>query len=175
MEHEQHEEDMVIVFDTLFTTSHIQQMKICLPLLPTKLQQKFAIYIKFQELIYTVSYFKKQSDSSPISGFTKNNSRDQIFSSLSKHCSESDKEKFTQMQSVMQAMDMYQNMKELFPDGMNLDEMDLASMMEGMGMDSSTMGNMDISSLFSAFSSASAPDTDSDACSDENPAAFSED
>lgn len=51
--------DSVLAFDTLFTTNHIQIMKTLLPYLDETLQKHLAILIKYMELQYTISYFKK--------------------------------------------------------------------------------------------------------------------
>ena len=52
------ERDNVAVFDTLFTNNQIQIMKILLPCFDRPMQKYLAIYIKYQELQYTLSYFR---------------------------------------------------------------------------------------------------------------------
>lgn len=52
------EHSKVIAFDTLFCTNHIQMLKVILPYMDNQTQKSMAIYIKFLELNYTISYFK---------------------------------------------------------------------------------------------------------------------
>ncbi|MFI3211749.1 MAG: hypothetical protein R3Y24_00230 [Eubacteriales bacterium] len=58
---EKNENEAVAMFDTLYTTNHLQIMKIILPYLEADLQKKLAIYIKFQEMKYTMNFFKEHS------------------------------------------------------------------------------------------------------------------
>ena len=44
------EYNKVIAFDTLFTTNHIQMLKVMLPYMDNKAQKSLAVYIKFMEL-----------------------------------------------------------------------------------------------------------------------------
>lgn len=56
---EKTENEAVAMFDTLYTTNHLQLLKILLPYLEEELQKKLAIYIKFQEMQYTIKYLKE--------------------------------------------------------------------------------------------------------------------
>lgn len=55
------ENDAVALFDTLYTTNHIQMMKILLPHLPREQQHAMAVYIKMQELQYTMTHTRPSS------------------------------------------------------------------------------------------------------------------
>jgi len=57
MEHKEH--DRVSAFDTLFTNNHIRMLKIVMPLFEPSMQRHIAVYIKYLELQYTLSYFNK--------------------------------------------------------------------------------------------------------------------
>ena len=50
--------DKIQAFDALFTTNHIQMYKILLPYLEASLQKQLAVYIKYMEFQYTLTYFK---------------------------------------------------------------------------------------------------------------------
>lgn len=54
--------DKITAFDTLFTTNHIRMCKVLLPHLDPHIQRLFAVYIKFSELMYTISFFKLHPD-----------------------------------------------------------------------------------------------------------------
>ena len=49
--------DKIQVFDSIYTTNHIQMYKLLLPYFQPQMQKKLAIYIKLSELQYTLSYF----------------------------------------------------------------------------------------------------------------------
>lgn len=53
------EHNRVIAFDTLFSTNHIQMLKVMLPYLDNQMQKFMAIYIKFLELNYTIDFYKR--------------------------------------------------------------------------------------------------------------------
>ena len=48
--------EQIYAFDSLYTTNHIQMLKILLPCLNPPLQKNLALYIKFLELRYTISF-----------------------------------------------------------------------------------------------------------------------
>ncbi len=59
--------DKIQAFDALFTTNHIQMYKILLPYLEASLQKQLAVYIKYMEFQYTLTYFSfgEDNDSAP--------------------------------------------------------------------------------------------------------------
>lgn len=148
--------DKVMAFDTLFTTNHIQMLKVLLPCLERGMQKQLAVYIKLLELQYTLSFFRQnpyaglpafgESFGSASGGTTAG--AVEICSEILPYCSPDEKEKlqniinicrnFENMQEMMQIME---EMKEIFPDmfsgspqeqGMpfGADGMDLARTME---------------------------------------------
>ena len=50
--------DKILAFDSIYTNNHIQMYKLLLPYFEPEMQKKMAIYIKFMEFQYTLSYFK---------------------------------------------------------------------------------------------------------------------
>lgn len=55
------EKDAVFLFDTLYTTNHIQMLKILLSYFPENSRNQLAIFIKFQEFQYTMEYVKNHT------------------------------------------------------------------------------------------------------------------
>ena len=55
---ETNEHDKIIAFDTLYTNNHIQMMKIVMPYFDGQMRRKLAVYIKYMEFQYTLTYFK---------------------------------------------------------------------------------------------------------------------
>ena len=118
------EHSKVIAFDTLFCTNHIQMLKVILPYMDNQTQKSMAIYIKFLELNYTISYFKKHPY--PLCGCVERENQADIFkmcTELLPFCTENEKKQIEQLRSVFQSMEMYKEMsqtmdmmKDLMPD-----------------------------------------------------------
>ncbi len=117
----------VALFDTHFTNNHICMMKILLPLLPPALQKNIAVYIKYQELQYTMQHFHRLMHTpSFLSGeltATRKNDFSTIFEEILPYCTPQEKQTFTQMrnmyqsfQNIKEMMEMIETMKELFPE-----------------------------------------------------------
>ena len=46
--------EAILAFDTLYTTNHMKILKLLIPYLKTETQKKLAVYIKWQELLFTL-------------------------------------------------------------------------------------------------------------------------
>ena len=55
--------EAIIAFDTLYTTNHMQMLKLLSPYLDMENQHRLAIYIKWQELQYTLNFMSNRTDS----------------------------------------------------------------------------------------------------------------
>ncbi|MGN1148160.1 MAG: hypothetical protein ACI4TB_07030, partial [Lachnospiraceae bacterium] len=116
-------------FDTLFTNNHIQMYKILLPYFDPSMQKKMAVYIKYMEFQYTLSYFKWHPHA--CMPREKNSDTAQIFTEILPYCTASEKQNMERMselsstmknaQEMMETMNM---MKELFPEGFSFGEDD---------------------------------------------------
>ena len=111
------------VYDTLFTTNHLQMYKILLPYLSSGLQAQLAIYIKYEELVYTVNYLRKHKNG--IFEETNSPNLDELVESLKPYCSfvekntlENIKNMVANLKNAKEMMEMLNMLKELFPDGM---------------------------------------------------------
>lgn len=107
------EQDNVAAFDLLFTTNQIQIMKILLPCFSPSIQKYLAIYIKQQELQYTISYFKKYSihTSSFFSGKSEDFRR--LLPAILPYCNESQKKILHQLEQAFSTFESYQEMMEM--------------------------------------------------------------
>ncbi len=120
-------------FDTTFTNNHICMFKVLLPFLPVSLQGNLAIYIKYMELHYTMQYFKQLSNRKTHSLFPTDNPAptdnpfdfSSLFEELLPYSTPSQKQQFTKIRNLFEAMrnmqdmmEMLETMKELFPEGM---------------------------------------------------------
>ncbi len=109
--------EAIIAFDTLYTTNHMQMLKLLFPYLDMENQHKLAVYIKWQELQYTLnfiggyanpcrktnSYGKKELDIST------------LLPLLSPYCSETEKALLSQFGQMQSMMHTYQDMLQYLP------------------------------------------------------------
>lgn len=118
------EHNKVIAFDTLFSTNHIQMLKVILPCLDNQTQKTLAVYIKFLELNYTINFYKRNPY--PLCGcMEKETSPDigKLCGELLPYCTESEKKQLKQILSLFENMEMYKQMmqtmdamKDIMPD-----------------------------------------------------------
>ena len=98
-------------FDLLNTPEWLHTMKLIVPYIPPHIQRTFAMFIRFQEMRYTMEHFKVCHNHS----FSEN-----IINDLKPYMESSDLEMMEQMESMMSMMEMMQNMKgDLFNDFMD--------------------------------------------------------
>lgn len=141
------EMDKIMAFDTLFTTNRIQMYKILLSYLQPAAQKQFAIYIKFMELQYTISFFQSHPHAALKELPQKEApSTSQIFDEILPFCDISQRETLNNMKTMLQnfenmqeMMETIQMMKELFPEGIG----------SGMGDSNSPGSGMDLSQILS--------------------------
>lgn len=117
------ETDKIMAFDTLFTTNHIKMLKVLVPYLNSQMQKYMAIYIRYLELRYAITYL--QTHPYPVCGcFPQESCRDMgsLFKEIIPFCDKKQKEQMEQFQSMFKAMDTAKElsktmevMSELFP------------------------------------------------------------
>lgn len=145
MEHKEH--DRVLAFDTLFTTNHIRMLKIVMPFFDTSMQRHIAVYIKYLELQYTLSYFNKYN----LPTFSGSFDAHTLFADILPYCSPEDQPKIRQMENLFSTLENYQNMmemmtmmKEMFPEGEGSPNVDMLSGLFG----GDTSGIFDMFQMF---------------------------
>lgn len=115
-----HKEDgtnAILAFDTLYTTNHMKILKLLLPYLEAERQKKLAIFIKWQEFVFTLHFFKhypaglyplKEScQAEPDLG--------KLLSLLTPYCSESEKTLLSQLNQMLTTMDWMNEMQQYLP------------------------------------------------------------
>ena len=114
---EEKDNDAVLLFDTLYTTNHIQMLKVLIPYLQEDMRNNIAIYIKFQEFQYTLEYTKKhivslysQSDRS-----LKDLDIPKIYNSIKPYCTESEKQMLSKIMNFKNGFDKYQEFAKIMP------------------------------------------------------------
>lgn len=107
------EQDNVAAFDLLFTTNQIQLMKVLLPCFSPSIQKYLAIYIKQQELQYTISYLKKHTLHSSKSAVSKPEDLLKLMPALLPYCNESQKKLLQQLEQTLSSLRSYQEIMEM--------------------------------------------------------------
>lgn len=153
--------EAITAFDSLFTTNHIQMLKVLLSRLSPEAQGSFALYIKFLELQYTFSFVQKHP-AVPLLGAGRqlsgslfqgdNADTIELLDELLPFSGPEERSKIEGMKSMLQnmsklqeMMEMMQMMQEMFPEGMGADNP--MSMFSGMS-------GTDMSSIFEMFGGA---------------------
>lgn len=119
---EQKNPDTIQAFDSLFTNNHLQMYKVLLPYFEPSIQKTIAIYIKYMEFQYTMTYFRHH----PYAFMPKNNDFDasNICRTIIPYCAPREKkqmeqmmELFANMKNMQEMMDTINMMQEMFPEG----------------------------------------------------------
>lgn len=107
------ENDKIAAFDTLYTSNHIQMLKLALPLMPPDKQYYGAIYIKYMELSYTLSlgrYLKNQLCA--CSGM-ENYGMEVFLKEIMPFCSEKEAERIQKISGMLKSFKTFQEMKSM--------------------------------------------------------------
>ena len=139
--------EAILAFDTLYTTNHMKILKLLLPYLEPEYQRKVAVYIKWQELMFTLKFFKQYSVSLYSSDFAKKKAlnMETLLPLLTPYCKESEKKllsQFLQMQTMMQKMEemqQYMPMIQQFISSMSGENNDIGG---GFGEKDNNMAEM---------------------------------
>lgn len=134
----------ILAFDTLYTTNHMKILKLLLPYLEPEHQKKLAIFIKLQELMFTLNFLKQYSASLYNSDFTRKKKLDLnvLLPLLTPYCSQSEKNTlsgFAQMQNMMHMMEEMQQYMPMIQQFM--------SSMSGEENNSGGIGSSDTNSM----------------------------
>lgn len=127
--------EKIYAFDSLYTTNHIQILKILLPCLNPPLQKNLALFIKFLEFRYTIFFLNAHPHVLEGCGFDKSPMDWQIFENdMLPYLTPKEAEKIKQLKKSMNMMKQFSSMqknmealKDILPEGM-----DLETILQGM-------------------------------------------
>ena len=116
-EHEESVTEAILAFDTLYTTNHMKILKLLFPYLEQQHQSKLAVYIKWQELIFTLNFFKQYPKSYYIADLSKPKKWDlnALLPLVTPYCSESEKNLISQFSQLQNMMNMMNDMQQYMP------------------------------------------------------------
>lgn len=118
--------DKVLAFDTIFTNNHIKMLKVLLSYFDPSIQKTLAVYIKFLELQYTMTYFQSHACvfSSGQSSAGQSSDLNNLCREILPYCAPDERKKIEQIRQMQQTLENFRQMqqvmdtmKELFPDG----------------------------------------------------------
>lgn len=117
------EDEKITAFDTLFTSNHIQILKLALPLLPAEKQYFGAVFIKYMELNYTLKLIRHLNDNIFSSEMAKNYNIDTFLQEIIPYCSGKESEQLKKMNGMLNSFKTFQEIKGMM-DLMNGDGSD---------------------------------------------------
>ena len=109
--------EAILAFDTLYTTNHMKILKLLLPYLDAEYQKKLAIFIKWQELLFTLNFFKQYSASLYSPDFKTKEKLDLnvLLPLLTPYCNETEKIIISQFSKMQNMMHMMEEMQQYLP------------------------------------------------------------
>lgn len=117
--------DKIAAFDTLYTTNHIQMLKILLPVMGKELRNKFAVYIKYMEFQYTLSLANSSLHSFQLCAESEKKAFDFgcLCDELHPFCNQKEQAMLSNFKNMQNMMQQYKElealmsmMKEMFPE-----------------------------------------------------------
>lgn len=136
--------DTILAFDAFTTNNHMKILKMLLPYVDSKHQKLLTVYIKWQELIFTMKFFQYYSVNLYSADFVKKKNLDvkNIIPQVLPYCTDNEKQllmQFNQMQNMMQMMEGIQEYLPFFQQFMSSDT-DNGNPLDGIG----NLNNMNI-------------------------------
>lgn len=111
--------EAILAFDTLYTNNHLKMMKLLLPYLENGHQKKLAVFIKFQEFLYTMNFFRQYSVSLYSADSSHGQKKELDFNSLLPlllpYCNEKERNMLSHFSQMQNMMHLYQDMSQYIP------------------------------------------------------------
>lgn len=109
--------EAIVAFDTLYTTNHMQMLKLLSPYLDLESRHKLAIFIKWQELLYTMNITHHYPSSYRRKDYPGKKELDMavLLPLLSPYCSEQEKSMLSQFSQMQSMMNTYRDMAQYMP------------------------------------------------------------
>lgn len=111
---EKNEHDKITAFDTLYTTNHIQMLKVVMPYFDHSMRKKMAVYIKYLEFRYTLSYCNSHPfELCGCSEETEEFNWNKLCSEILPFCTGEEKKQIEQISGLFQTMETYKQMSQM--------------------------------------------------------------
>lgn len=111
---EQDTSDNILAFDTLFTTNHMQILKLLMPYMESDFQKKLAVYIKFSELQYTLSYLHRHASKRSLCSLeSKEFDLAGVYRMIKGYCTNAEQRQIEQLIRMSETMETMKNIQEM--------------------------------------------------------------
>lgn len=113
--------DSITAFDTLYTTNHLQMLKILLPHLQEDMQPHVAVYIKLNELLFALQFSKESRINTISCSRKKEIDIQELICEISPYLSGNEKEMLKKLADMKDNMEKFQQISQLMQmmDGMS--------------------------------------------------------
>ena len=116
MEQINESQNQIYIFDSLYTNNHIQMLKIIYGVLPAKIQQKLAPFIKYLELQYSLKLVKSGFPNPPNDNENSNNimfdTIGPMIQELKPYLGPKESEQFNKLEQFYQMFHQFKHMQE---------------------------------------------------------------
>ncbi len=120
-------QDSVCAFNARYTTQSLCILKVLLPYLPVSNRHGLAVYIKWMELMYTLTMSNPPYPENPPGDIV------QLYDEIMPFLNKEGQEQLKQMRSVMETVQSIQMLKEILPEGaFSSENMDISSLFENL-------------------------------------------
>lgn len=130
--------EKIYAFDSLYTTNHIQMLKVLLPCLNPSLQRTLTLYIKFLELFYAIHFLNTHPYA--IKGCVFDHTTfnfDTFIKDIEPYISSQEADTFRQLSQGIQTARQFgkmqqkmESLKDILPEGFDLGNSNIPPMME---------------------------------------------
>ena len=112
---EYNQSDRVLAFDSLFTTNHIQMLKLLVGYMEPSIQGRMAVYIKFMELKHTLKVVANHPaiSVSPCVSLQSSGAISSLLDEMSPFCRPEEKEHLQGLKNMLQTFENIQEMMSM--------------------------------------------------------------
>lgn len=112
------EHDKIIAFDTLFTNNHIQMLKVVMPYFDSRMQAHIAIFIKYLEFRYVLSFCQTGSCELCSCSIDKAMGKEdfdicKLCNDILPFCTKEEKQQIEQMTGIFRSMETFKEMSKM--------------------------------------------------------------
>lgn len=109
--------EAILAFDTFYTNNHMKILKLLFPYVEYEHQKKLAVYIKWQEFIFTLHFLNHPCLPSAAKGELTKTSMNftSLYPLLSSYCSPKEQEFLSKISGIMNMRNMMDQVQEYLP------------------------------------------------------------
>lgn len=105
--------DPITAFDTLYTTNHLQMMKIILPHLQEDMQSNIAVYIKLNEFLFALRFSKESRHHADFKSRKKEVDMQSLIGEISPYLNGNEKDMLKKLADMKDNMEKFQQISQM--------------------------------------------------------------